>query len=123
MVAFAIASDVAAGWRPLTVVETAVATELIERASALIRSQVPGIDARLVLDANLAIEAKTVCADMVQRVLLNPESKRQESIDDYAWTRDNAVSSGMLYLAPDERLRLLAPVAQLGGAFVASLGG
>lgn len=50
-----------------------------------------------------------VVSAMVLRVLKNPESKRQESIDDYAWTRDTAVSSGALYVSDDE-LRLITGV-------------
>ena len=39
---------------------------------------------------------------MVLRVLRNPNGVRQESIDDYTWIRDNAVSAGLLYVADDE---------------------
>jgi len=35
-------------------------------------------------------------------VLSNPGGVYQESVDDYSYTRDRAVSSGLLYISDDE---------------------
>ncbi len=43
-----------------------------------------------------------VLASAVLRVLKNPEGKRQESVDDYSYTRDNSQATGTLYFTADE---------------------
>lgn len=48
----------------------------------------------------------SVVEDMVVRVARNPRGLRQVSIDDFTGTIDQALSSGGLYLAPDELERL-----------------
>lgn len=50
-----------------------------------------------------------VVTSMALRVLGNPQGKRQEAIDDYSWTRDSAVSAGLLYVTSDELASLAAP--------------
>lgn len=63
-------------------------------------------------DGTLAFESVVdVVAAMALRVLGNPQGKRQEAIDDYSWTRDSAVSAGLLYVTPEE----LASLAASGG--------
>lgn len=114
--------QLAARWRPLTSAETVVAQSLLDDAWTILQARVPGLAARLdaaTLDPELVVAVESA---MVLRVLRNPDGKRQESIDDYSWTRDNAVSAGLLYLGDDE-LTLLSPQATLGGAYVVSLGG
>lgn len=117
MVAFAIPDDVEAIWRPLSELETARAAQLLEYASALIRQRVPRVD-EWVADGSLAeFSVRYVAVQMVYRFMLNPEGKRQESIDDYSWTRDNALSAGGLLLA-DDLMAWLTPVASVpSGAF------
>lgn len=102
-------SDVAARWRPLTDAEIIQVGHLLDDAWALLKSRDTTIDARTTtgtLDAGLL---RVVECAMVLRVMRNPEGKRQESIDDYSWTRDNAVSSGLLYVSDDELALLRAP--------------
>lgn len=123
MPALAIADDIAGMWRPLSAAEYVVATNWIVRASAMVRFNVPGLDARIVADPNLGVLAKGVVVDMVLRVLKNPDGKLEESIDDYRYRRDSATSSGALYLSAAEQSSLVPSLAGLGGAFVVSLGG
>lgn len=105
--AYATTDQVAAGFRTLSAEESAVAATLLERAERLLISRFPTLVTR--------VEAGTVNRDlvadieaaMVVRVLRNPDAKKQESIDDYSWTRDTAVSSGALYVSAEEAKQLL----------------
>lgn len=116
MSALATVADVEAVWRPLSSAEQGVAQAWLDRASALVRASVQNVDTRVAMDDNYRQLAAGVVVDMALRVLKNPEGKRQESIDDYSWTRDNSVAAGNLYLADDE-LSLLLGVRRRGGAF------
>jgi hypothetical protein len=60
-----------------------------------------------------------VVVAMVVRVLRNPDGKPQESLADYAYTRDAVSASGELTVTDDE-LELLAPIAGVTGAFTIS---
>jgi hypothetical protein len=67
---------------------------------------VPELDQR-VADGRLSVETvKAVVKAMVLRVLRNPDGLRQFTSDDASFTRDNAVSGGLLYLSPEERALL-----------------
>ena len=92
--------DVAAGWRPLTAAETPVATQLITEATTLLSALVPGIASK---NQDLV---RLVVLKMVRRVLKNPDGWRvkNESIDDFTegGTIDNTLSTGELYVSPDE---------------------
>lgn len=98
--------DLEARWRPLTGQERTNAQTFLVDAWAYLTAELPTLDQRLT-DGEVSDELVTaaVCA-MVLRVLRNPDGKRQESIDDYAWTRDQAVSAGLLYATSDELARL-----------------
>jgi len=109
MPSLVIVSDLEARWRPLTVAETVVATVMINDAMTLLTVRRPTLLADVTAGLVTQESVVFVVSAMVLRVLKNPESKRQESIDDYAWTRDTAVSSGALYVSDDE-LRLLTGV-------------
>lgn len=100
-------AEIAARWRPLTTLELGIATQLLYDAAALLAARLPTIAARALagtLDPLLVVRAQVA---MVVRVLSNPDGKRQESIDDYSWTRDNAVSAGLLYIGDSELTDLL----------------
>jgi len=118
----AIYTDLEARWRPLSVAEQTVATALLADAWQIMLSRVPFLSSRLDIvppaaAAELSVDLVTAveCA-MVLRVLKNPDGKRQESIDDYSWMRDNAVSAGLLYLTDDE-LSDLSPAGASTDAF------
>ena len=109
-------SDLEARWRPLTAAETTVAEALLEDAWQILLARVPLLQSRLdaaTLDPALVVAVESA---MVLRVLRNPDGKRQESIDDYSWTRDNAVSAGLLY-ATDDEVALLSPSGASTNAF------
>jgi hypothetical protein len=88
--------------RAPTAAETALAGVLIDDAWEEIRGRVPALDARF--DAGLVTNGQVlkVIAGMVMRVLRNPEAIRQWSVDDASFTRDTALSSGLLYVTADD---------------------
>lgn len=109
-------ADIEARWRPLSAPEQTVAATLLDDAWLILIQRLPSIPERIdngTLNPELVISV--LCA-MVLRVLRNPEGKRQESIDDYSYMRDNAVAAGMLYVSDDE-LGLLDPSGASAVAF------
>lgn len=60
------------------------------------------IETRLTAGTLAADDVTDVVVAMTLRVLGNPEGKKQEAIDDYSWTRDGSVSSGLLYVTAAE---------------------
>jgi hypothetical protein len=107
--ALVIVDDLEARWRSLTDVEHVVAQAMIDDAMTLLTVRRPTLLADVTAGLVTQESVVFVVSAMVLRVLKNPESKRQESIDDYSWTRDTAVSSGALYVSDDE-LRLITGV-------------
>lgn len=96
---------VARSLRTLTDQEKTVGTTLLEDAWNIIVSRVPSAETRL-SDSGFdqrfsALVVQIECA-MVLRVLNNPDGKRSESIDDYQYQLDQAVSTGALYLSDAE---------------------
>lgn len=101
-----LVSDIEARWRPLSPAEQVVAQTFIADALSILTTRRPTLDADVTAGLVTQQTLTSIVSSMVLRVLKNPEGKRQESIDDYSWTRDNAVSSGALYVS-DEEMRLL----------------
>jgi hypothetical protein len=67
------------------------------------------IETRLTAGTLDESDVTRVVVAMAMRVLGNPQGKRQEAIDDYSWTRDSAVSAGLLYVTAEELAGLAAP--------------
>src|SRR5690349_6766036 len=104
----ATTDDLVARWRPLSDQETTNGETFLADAWRMLKADVrrAGSDLEaLIADdetGDLEPEVVRVLATAVLRVMKNPDGKRQESIDDYSWTRDQAVSAGLLYFADDE---------------------
>lgn len=116
----ATSADVENRWRPLTTAEAAVAATLLDDVWRMIKRRIPDVDDRMAdatTGADYTADVIMVQANAVKRVLVNPDGKRAESIDDYSWTRDRALSSGLLYLTDEEWALLDESVATSGGAF------
>ena len=114
-IAGVLSSDIRDAWRDLTPSETTRADTLIEYASAIIRDEIPGIDARI--DAGVSADTvKAVVVAMVVRVLAVPTAVRQRSraVDDYTETDtfDATSLAGDLYLTDRERARLMGSAAR-----------
>lgn len=88
--------------RTLTVKQLSVGAILLEDAWSVITAKLPTSVERVEADeAFRALVVQVQCA-MVLRVLNNPDGKFEESSDDYSYRRDQAVSTGMLYLSDAE---------------------
>lgn len=81
---------------------------LIEKATDRVYAAFPNLDDWISTGTLTAARVQGVIEDMVIRVLRNPNAYRQVSIDDYARMIDTALSTGALYLSPEERA-LLTP--------------
>ena len=119
---YAIPEDVAALLgRALTDGETAMVGARLEQASAMVRTEVPSVAARLADGSLNSVVVAGVVADMVLRVVQNPRGVRstQQAIDDYSTseTVDASRSEGALYLS-DREVRLLR--GRRGRAFTIS---
>jgi hypothetical protein len=120
----ATTADLAARWRPLTAAETTVGTTLLADAYGMLVRRVPNLDARVTANADgFAAVVVRVLATAVLRVMKNPDGKRSESIDDYTWQRDQAISAGVLYFTDDEMADLMPvdPDEKRGGAYSVDL--
>lgn len=112
----ATTADIADRWHPLSSAEQTVANALLDDAWAYLTADLSTLDARLTaVEVNPAVVVAVVCS-MVLRVLRNPDGKVQESLDDYAYRRADAVADGVLYATPDE-LDRLSPVGSSTNAF------
>lgn len=106
MVDLASLDDVENRYGPLSEAESVHAATLITQASAMVRAQVPTVDDRLLSGALSSALTTGAVADAVVRVLDNPRGKSQESIDDFAFRRSDAVASGRLYIAVEDLILL-----------------
>lgn len=117
-----VPDDIENRWRPLTDQEKLNADALTGDAWRMIRSRIGDetLDEKSTDVTNgeyFIDDVVMVIANAVIRVLKNPDGKRQESIDDYAWTRDRVLSAGVLYITDDEWRVLGVSGAGRGAAF------
>lgn len=107
---------VARSLRTLSTQEETVGTTLLGDAWNVVTTEIPSVAGRLTDPAFSALVVQIECA-MVLRVLNNPTGLLSETIDDYTWRRDQAVSTGLLYLADAERALLDTVGGVSDGAF------
>lgn len=109
------ATDLEARFRPLSELETAAAQDLLNDAWGLIGPHLPAVTRRM--DAGLLTDGtvKAVVKAMVFRVLRNPDGIRQFGSDEASFTRDNALSTGELYLSDTELVVLTGESAAAAG--------
>lgn len=98
----ATTADIEDRWRPLVGQEVVNAQTFLDDAWALLLTRRPSLEADVTAGTVSVDNVIRVISAMVLRVLRNPDGKRSESIDDYSWTRDQAVSAGLLYVLADE---------------------
>lgn len=108
MAALASPADLGKRWRPLSDGELLAADAFLMDVSAVIRSRVPGVDERIAADPNYAALVVKVVTGSVLRTLRNPDGKIQESLDDYAYRRADAVADGSLYVSESDLALLRA---------------
>jgi hypothetical protein len=100
---------------PLTPDQQTTVADLLVRASAMLRSRSPRLDARIAagdLDAGLA---STAVIGMVLRVINNPKGSRSETVGPFSRSWDTSVMSGLLQLLPGD-LDLVAASGTGAGA-------
>lgn len=118
----ATTADVVARWRPLSAQETTNAETFLDDAWVMLkrRMAVEGadIEAEIATDADLEADVVRVLATAVLRIMKNPDGKSRESIDDYSWSRDEAVSAGLLYFTDDELDGLIPGSGEKGRAYM-----
>lgn len=95
-------------WRDLSAAELNTTAMWLEAAEVVLRALYPNVGARVAAGTLSVATVQHVQVQMVLRVVKNPENLRQWSVDDASFTRDQAVSSGLLVLDPAEA-KLLAP--------------
>lgn len=98
----ATTDDVAARFRDLTPTETLYAGTLLGDAWALLLGRRPNLEQDVTDGTVTTANVVRVLASMVVRVMRNPDGYLQESIDDYTYRRDAAVSAGLLHVTADE---------------------
>ena len=116
MTAFATHADLSARWRTLSAAEQAQATILLGDASAIVRAEVPTVDAQLAaatLDADLV---KAVVCGMVKRAMIAGDtsegvSAQQQTAGPFGYSQTFSNPMGNVYLTKQDR-RLLGASSQ-----------
>lgn len=116
----ATTDDLESRWRPLSAQEAINGQTFLDDAWLMLRRRFPDLATDVATDDDLAADAVRLMTAAVLRVMKNPDGVRQESIDDYSWTRDQAVSAGLLYFSDDE-FDSLYPDSNTTGAFSFSM--
>lgn len=125
----AVVPDVVIRWRELSTQEDINAQTFLDDAWVMLRRHltVLGVDIEALIAADdlLPADERTLRAAVVRvivtavlRVMKNPDGLQQESIDDYTYKRDEAVSAGLLYFGDDELDGLIPGSGGTGRAFM-----
>lgn len=117
----ATTADLEDRWRPLSALELTNGGTFLDDAWRMLSRRLPTLEAEIATDDDLSGEVVRILATAVLRLMKNPDGKRQESIDDYSWQRDRAVSAGLLYFTEDEISDLIPGGSQSRGAFSFSI--
>lgn len=86
-------SDIEARWRPLTSDELTIATTLIDDATLIVDSRLPGLAAAVTAETVSADLVVAVIARMVIAALQNPNGYESETIGAYTYRRNRDGSS------------------------------
>ena len=101
--------------RTLTAQETATAAYLLAQVAREFRSRVVNLDARVASGEINSASVAFAAAQVVRRVLMNPNAIAQESVTTGPFTksatRDKSVASGLLYVGHSDIAHFLPAVA------------
>lgn len=117
----AAVGDVAAQFGTLTAAQEGVTSFLLRAASAMIRHAYPYIDAQIAagrLDPDLVALAT---ANMILRVLRNPNGLRAETVGPFSRTYDTTTAAGLLVISATET-GLLTPIVAAAATTVGGVG-
>ena len=98
----ATTQDLEARWRPLTPQEQINAQAYLADAWWMLTGRRQSLEANLLAGTVSPGNVTRVVCAMVLRVLKNPDGIAVESVDDYRFTRDSLVSSGLLMVTASE---------------------
>lgn len=99
---YATPADIIGRFRELDENETSIVTTRLGDAEILIKSRIPDLDAQVLAGT---IDEQTVVmveADMVLRLIRNPDGYMQESDGNYSYMISNQVASGKLTVEAHE---------------------
>jgi hypothetical protein len=116
--------DVQNRWRVLDADEALIAPTLIADAQDILETAAEHVGVtESVVAGNERLQRAyvRVVASMVARVLKNPDGFLTETEDAYTYRRDSAVSSGALYVSPEEVGSLTPAPVRRRGAFSITL--
>lgn len=96
--------DIVKRWRALTPDEVSIIATVIDDARDILElaAEEAGITAIMPGDDRRVRTYIRIVSTMVIRVLKNPDGLLTETIDDYTYRRDSAVSAGALYVSDSE---------------------
>lgn len=117
----AAVGDVSAQFGTLTAAQEGITAFLLRAASSMIRHAYPYVDAQLAagrLDPDLVALA---AANMVLRVLRNPNGLRGETVGPFSRTYDTTTAAGLLVISATEE-GLLVPVVAASAATLTGVG-
>lgn len=101
--AFASVEDVEVRFfRELSLEERPLVEQRLNDAEARIRSRIPNLDERVVLDPSFLATVVQVCSDAVIRLVRNPEGYVQETDGNYTYMLSHASADGRLTILPEE---------------------
>jgi hypothetical protein len=116
--------DVEGRYQTLTAGQTRIVDTIIQDAEDILETAAESAGgAPPPADSRGARAYVRIVSNMVIRVFKNPDALLQETIDDYTYRRDSAISAGLLYVSDDE-LEQLRPLGapRRKGAFSITLG-
>ncbi|WP_158881984.1 Gp19/Gp15/Gp42 family protein [Amycolatopsis anabasis] len=94
--AYATASDVASRFRVLDADETTIVNTRLADAERILKARIPDLDAQIVAGTIDQDNVKMVEADMVLRLIRNPDGYTTETDGNYSYTISAQVASGVL---------------------------
>lgn len=101
--AYATTADVEARLgRPLDDAEEVIANSRLNDAELILRVAIPDLDDRVAASPTYEQTVIMVEADMVIRLLKNPDGFIQESDGNYSYMRSQALATGRLQVLPEE---------------------
>lgn len=109
---FAAVGDVRAQYGDMTPAQESLAAWLVRAASAMIRTRLPLIDQQIAAGSVTQEMAALVVANMVLRVMRNPNGLRSETTGPFSRTYDTTTAAGLLVIT-DYDLGSITPVEVL----------
>ena len=102
--------------RDFSTAESAQCQGFLDDAEGMILERIPDLIAKIAAGALGFATVARVERRAVRRVMLNPEGKKTERVDDYSYGRDDTTASGEVYISGEEWSWLITTLSS-GDAF------